>query len=165
MNRLRHSHRSSKLLAGLMATAALTAVSVLAAPAQGARSPSPTAAQAGCLLKSLSLRTIHVDTDQQPSAGPASSRAHASRIARIMIFKSSIQCTGNTSWKVTMQIRRRRFGPDKSVAYKQFKGSGSKRFVIGADCKKGQRFNGNFTINFLGAGQSASRVVKNKECD
>ncbi len=145
MNRLRHS----KLPAVLVAAAALTAASVLTVPAQGARTrpPGPGTAQAGCLLKSLSLRTSHAQA------------------GRIMVFRSSIQCLGNTPWTVTMLFRRRRFGPDKSVAYKQFKGSGSKRFVVGADCKQGQRFNGNFRIDFAGPGQGGSRVVKNKKCD
>lgn len=158
-----------KLFIAGLATGAIGAVAGPLTPAESAQpsGPDATAAQTGCVLKSLSLRSIHVDTNTPPSAGPGPSsvRAGTSRIARIMIFKVRISCTPSTAWKVTMQIRRRRTGPDKTVAYKQFTGSGSKTFIVGADCTGGQAFNGNFVINFLGAGQSSSRVIKNKKCD
>lgn len=89
----------------------------------------------------LSPRSIHVDTDQPPEASPGTSRvsADAAAVARMMTFKVRITCTPSTSWKTTLQIRKRRTGPDKNFAYKQFKGSGSRTFTIGAD-QRGQSF-------------------------
>lgn len=139
---------------GLSVVAAVAALAVVVSlsPAQGARPIGKTeadSAQSGCVLRSLRLYY---------SRSPRSGKKY-------MVFRSSIRCSKFTAWKVSLQIRRRRTGPDKNVSAKQFRGEGSAVHRIAARCSKGQSFNGNFTINiFDGGGVTVSRVVKNKKC-
>jgi hypothetical protein len=159
------SYRKPVVIALAGATLAISGPPVTAHGTKTSASPQGSTAQAGCVLKLLRLR-MRFASHGPPKAGPKQS-ARTFTHARFMTFESAISCSSSTTWKVTMQIRRRRTGPDKTVAQKQFSGTGSDRFIIGADCKEGQSFNGNFTINIFGGpsgGITTSRVIKNKKC-
>lgn len=148
------STRNRRRLSVVAAGAATLAVVVPLGPAQGADSTSKTeaeSAQAGCVLRSFRLYY---------SRSPRSGKKY-------MVLRSSIGCSRSTAWKVSLQIRRRRSFFDQNVADRQFRGTGSAVHRIAARCRKGQSFNGNFTINIFGGGGggvTASRVIKNKKC-
>ena len=146
-----HSRRKplGRAAAAALCGAALVSGTLGAGSAAGARGDSEAdVAQSGCVISSMRMYS------------------HYSRRNRehYMIFRPAIRCTRNQAWKVTITIRRRRFGPDKTVASRQYHGTGSRSFIIGAGCKNGNDFNGNIWLNLKPRGPTIDDDRQNVEC-
>ena len=126
-------------------TAAVLPTGAVAATADG---PEARSAQAPCRIASVRLRSYY----------SARARDH------YMIFSPTVRCDRSSrGWKVKVTIRRRRLGPDAQVAYKAFKGQGSRRFVLATRCKRGSSFNGDIWLDIEG-GPNYHAVKKNVRC-
>ena len=134
-------------LAALALIAALAAATLAAAPAS-AQSTVKRAA-AGCVIAKLNLFSHY------------SVRLRK----RYIVFKPTVTCTGGQKHKATLTIRRRRFGPDQTVASREFPTyPSSKTYGIGAGCKKGQTFNGDLWVKQPPNGPTLHAVKKNVSC-
>jgi RHS repeat-associated protein len=103
--------------------------------------------QAGCVIQSLVIRRRVIRG--RPQWAPRAARKQER--GRIVILTARVKCTDVSSWKATIQIRRHReHWIDPVIKWRQQKGMGSARIRLGADCEKGKRYHGNFTLNIHG---------------
>ena len=137
------SLRRSVIAASLLVVAAMAS-----SPASTvATAPQPAAAESGCDISSMLMKSVY-----RPR-----SRAH------YIVFKPQIQCWRTKTWSVTLAIRRRRLGPDATVATRSFRGvGGTRRFRLATGCKKDNRFNGDIWLKQ--GGRTVHAVRKNVEC-
>jgi RHS repeat-associated protein len=103
--------------------------------------------QVGCQLLSTDIHSVAIP--HRKSQARPGRRARKATHNRMITFQPAIVCTPETSWKVTIRIRRNVSGRgDKDVIRpKRIIGKGSMTFFAAADCTIGARYHADIKIN------------------